>query len=52
VPEDLIRFCLAEKSGVSNGIHLMGRLVAVRAPYQREEADPEFADVLFVWTAE
>jgi Zn-dependent peptidase ImmA (M78 family) len=28
-----------------------GRLEAVRAPYQREDADPVFGDVLFLWTA-
>jgi hypothetical protein len=35
-----------------NGTRLVGRLEAVRAPYQREEAHPEFADVLSFWTAE
>lgn len=33
-----------------NGSSAMGFLEAVRAPYQREEAHREFADVLFVWT--
>ena len=27
-----------------------GRLEAVRAPYQRDEADPVFGDVLFFWS--
>lgn len=35
-----------------NGTRLVGRLEAVRAPYQRDEAHPEFADVLFFWTAD
>jgi Zn-dependent peptidase ImmA (M78 family) len=39
------------KESLPNGSGLTGRLEAVRAPYQREEAHPEFADVLFVWTA-
>lgn len=29
----------------------VGRLEAVVAPYQREDADPEFPDVIFLWTA-
>lgn len=33
-----------------NGSSAMGHLEAARAPYQREEADREFADVLFIWT--
>src|SRR5437016_2301924 len=35
-----------------NGSGISGRLEAVRAPYQREEAHPEFADVLFFWTVD
>jgi len=35
-----------------NGTRVIAHLEAVRAPYQREEAHPEFADVLFFWTAE
>jgi hypothetical protein len=42
----------AARESLPNGTHLMGRLEAVRAPYQREEAHPEFADVLFLWEAE
>jgi hypothetical protein len=42
----------AARESLPNGSHLMGRLEAVRAPYQREEAHPEFADVLFFWTTE
>jgi hypothetical protein len=34
-----------------NGSGITGRLEAVRAPYQREEAHSEFADVLFFWAA-
>ena|SRR6266404_2669560 len=33
-----------------NRIHSQGRVEAVRAPYQREDAHPEFGDVLFLWT--
>jgi Zn-dependent peptidase ImmA (M78 family) len=33
-----------------NGSGIPGRLEAVRAPYQREEAHAEFSDVLFIWT--
>lgn len=32
-----------------NGTNILGRLEALRAPYQREEADAQFADVLFLW---
>ncbi len=42
----------AARESLPNGTRLVGRLEAVRAPYQREEAHPEFADVLFCWTAE
>jgi Zn-dependent peptidase ImmA (M78 family) len=38
--------CLPNDSGIR------GRLQAVRAPYQREEADREYGDVLFFWTPE
>lgn len=49
------------RAGLTGGIHLgmeslpnesgiTGTLQAVRAPYQREEAHPEFPDVLFFWT--
>jgi Zn-dependent peptidase ImmA (M78 family) len=34
-----------------NQITRKGRLEAVRAPYQRDDADPVFADVLFFWAA-
>lgn len=34
-----------------NQLTRKGRLEAVRAPFQREEADPVFGDVLFLWTA-
>ena len=27
----------------------IGRLEAMLAPYQREDADPKFGDVLFFW---
>jgi Zn-dependent peptidase ImmA (M78 family) len=33
-----------------NGSGIKGRMEAIRAPYQREEADSAFADVLFFWT--
>jgi hypothetical protein len=32
-----------------NRINLQGSFEAVRAPYQRERADPIFGDVLFLW---
>lgn len=32
-----------------NQAGMYGRLEAVRAPYQRDDADEEFADVLFFW---
>jgi len=35
-----------------NQITRKGRLEAVRAPYQREDADPVFGDVLFLWSAQ
>jgi Zn-dependent peptidase ImmA (M78 family) len=34
-----------------NEAGLSGRIEAVRAPYQRENAHPEHPDVLFLWTA-
>lgn len=34
-----------------NQITRKGRLEAVRAPYQRDDADPIFGDVLFFWAA-
>lgn len=33
-----------------NQLSRKGRLEAVRAPFQRDEADPVFGDVLFFWT--
>ena len=42
----------AALESLPNGTRLVGRLQAVQAPYQREDAHPEFADVLFFWTAE
>ena len=33
-----------------NGSGIKGRLEAIRAPYQREEANPKFRDVLFFWS--
>jgi Zn-dependent peptidase ImmA (M78 family) len=33
-----------------NQLTRKGRLEAVRAPFQRDEADPVFGDVLFFWT--
>ena len=49
------------QAGVGDGIHvgaetlpngsdIAGRLEAMQAPYQREDAHPLFADVLFFWT--
>jgi Zn-dependent peptidase ImmA (M78 family) len=38
------------RESLPNGSSTIGRLEAVKAPYQREEAHPEFADVLFFWT--
>jgi len=35
----------------SADLYLSRRLEAVRAPYQRDEADPVFGDVLFFWAA-
>ena len=32
-----------------NQVGTKGRLEAVRAPYQRDEADPVFGDILFFW---
>jgi Zn-dependent peptidase ImmA (M78 family) len=40
------------REALPNGSGMTGRLEAVRAPYQREEAHAEFADVLFFWTAD
>lgn len=37
--------------GLPNQVTKKGRLEAVRAPYQRDEADPVFGDVLFFWSA-
>ncbi len=34
-----------------NRAEMVGILEAIRAPFQREEADPEYADVLFFWSA-
>lgn len=50
-------------AGRNGGVHIarevlpnsdgtLGTLEAVRAPYQREDADEEFADVLFFWQAD
>jgi Zn-dependent peptidase ImmA (M78 family) len=39
------------QESLPNGSGIRGRLEAVRAPYQREEAHSEFADVLFFWAA-
>lgn len=33
-----------------NQVTQKGRLEAIRAPYQRDEADPVFGDVLFFWS--
>ena len=35
-----------------NEAGLSGKIEAVRAPYQRENARPEYPDVLFLWTAD
>ena len=35
-----------------NGTSMTGRLEAVRAPYQREDAHSDFGDVLFFWSAD
>ncbi len=37
--------------GLPNQVTKKGRLEAVRAPYQRDEADLVFGDVLFFWSA-
>lgn len=37
--------------GLPNQVTRKGRLEAVRAPYQRDDADPVFGDVLFFWSA-
>jgi Zn-dependent peptidase ImmA (M78 family) len=39
------------REALPNDIQRVGRLEAVRAPYQRDDADPIFGDVLFLWTA-
>jgi Zn-dependent peptidase ImmA (M78 family) len=38
------------RQSLPNSSGLTGRLEVIRAPYQREEAHPEFGDVLFFWT--
>jgi len=38
------------RESLPNGTSILGRLEAVRAPYQREDAHSEFGDVLFFWT--
>jgi Zn-dependent peptidase ImmA (M78 family) len=35
-----------------NDSGLSGRIEAVRAPYQRDDAHPEFPDILFFWSAD
>jgi hypothetical protein len=51
------------QAGVNSGIYygieylpnescIRGRIEAVRAPYQRGEASPEYGDVVFFWTPE
>jgi Zn-dependent peptidase ImmA (M78 family) len=35
-----------------NEVSKDGRLEAIKAPYQREDADPEFGDVLFFWSTD
>jgi len=35
-----------------NGSGIKGRLEVIKAPYQREEAHPQFGDVLFFWTSD
>ncbi len=37
--------------GLPDQVTKEGRLEAVRAPYQRDEADLVFGDVLFFWSA-
>jgi Zn-dependent peptidase ImmA (M78 family) len=39
------------REALPNDILKTGRLEAVRAPYQRDDAHPVFGDVLFLWTA-
>lgn len=41
--------CAAE--ALPNKVKLIGTLQVVRAPFQRDEADPENGDVLFFWAA-
>lgn len=36
--------------GLPNQVMKKGRLEAVKAPYQRDDADPVFGDVLFFWS--
>ena len=40
------------REALPNATSMTGCLEAVRAPYQREDAHSEFADVLFFWTAD
>jgi hypothetical protein len=37
--------------GLPNSDGAIGTLEAISAPYQREDADEEFADVLYFWQA-
>ena len=37
------------REALPNETDIIGNLEAIRAPYQRESAHPEFADVLFLW---
>jgi hypothetical protein len=41
----------AGREPLPNGLLKTGRMEAVRAPYQRDDADPVFGDVLFLWTS-
>ena len=38
-----------EPNALPNEANLIGTLEAVRAPYQRDDADPVYGDVLFLW---
>jgi Zn-dependent peptidase ImmA (M78 family) len=40
----------ASMEALPNDSGIKGRLEAIRAPYQRQEAHPGFGDVLFFWT--
>ena len=42
-------FAQRSLEGLPNRINVSGNLEAVRAPYQRERADPVYGDVLFLW---